>query len=102
MSNLSVTLPHQLSRADAKQRVEELISRLPQEYGGLVGHVEKAWNGDTMTFTLSASGVTVAGTVYVEDQVVRVEIPLSWPLTMFADTMKETLEHEGQKLLTKQ
>src|SRR3974377_1012242 len=99
MSNLTVSLPHQLTRAEAKHRVEELLTRLPQDYGGLVGQVQKEWKDDTMTFKLSASGVNVAGTVFVEDRLVRIEIPLPWPLAMFASTMKETLEHEGQKLL---
>lgn len=101
MSNLTVSLPHQLSRAEAKQRVEELIGRLPQEYGAFVNKFEKRWDGDTMSFTMSASGVSVSGTVEVDDRAVKVDIPLPWPLSMFAANMQQALEHEGQKLLTK-
>jgi hypothetical protein len=36
----------------------------------------------------------------VEEQVVRVEVPLPWPLTMLAGNVKQVLEQEGRKLLT--
>lgn len=101
MSSLTVSLPHQLSRAEAKQRVEELIGRLPQEYGAFLSKFEKKWDGDTMTFNMSASGVTITGTVQVDDRAVRLDIPLPWPLSMFAGNVQQALEHEGRKLLTK-
>jgi putative polyhydroxyalkanoate system protein len=98
MANLSVSIPHQLGRAEAKQRVEELIDKLRQQYGSL-GQIERSWEGDTLHFTLSASGMSQAGEAFVEDQAVRVEIPLPWPLAMLAGNLKKQIEQEGRKML---
>ncbi len=99
MSNLTVSIPHQLTRVEAKQRVEQLIDQFRQQYGNL-GHIERRWDGDTLHFTLSAAGMTHAGQAFVEDQVVRVEIALPWPLAMLAGNLQKQLEQEGRKMLS--
>jgi putative polyhydroxyalkanoate system protein len=99
MPNINVSIPHQLSKADAKLRIEELIGQLQQQYGGMMGRVEKSWSGDTLTFTVGASGMSVSGHVYVEDQLVRVEVAVPWALAMFAGTLKKQIEDDGRRLL---
>jgi len=99
MSNLTVSIPHQLSRVEAKQRVEQLIDQFRQQYGNL-GKIERRWDGDTLHFTLTAAGMSHTGQAFVEDQAVRVEIPLPWPLAMLAGNLKKQIEQEGRKLLS--
>src|SRR5260370_34304813 len=97
MSNVTVSIPHELTRAEAKQRVEQLIDRFRQQYGNL-GQVERRWDGDTLHFTLSAVGMSPAGQAFAEDRAVRVDIPLPWPLAMPAGKLKHQLEQEGRQL----
>src|SRR5947209_6580969 len=99
MPNIKVTIPHQLPKADAKLRIEEMINQLQQQYGGMVSRVEKSWADDTLTFTIAAMAMSLTGHVYVEDAQVRVEVPVPWALAMFAGTMKKQIEEEGRKLL---
>jgi putative polyhydroxyalkanoate system protein len=99
MSSLTVSIPHQLPTEEAKKRVEQLIVNLQQDYGGMFGKLEKRWEGDTLAFSVSAMGVSLAGHVYVEPQTVRLDIPLPFPLAALAGGLKEQLEHEGRKLL---
>jgi putative polyhydroxyalkanoate system protein len=99
MPNLTVSIPHQLTRVEAKRRIELLISQFQQQYGAL-GKVSKRWEGDTMHFTISAAGMSTAGQVFVEDQAVRLDIPLPWPLAMLGRSLKQQIEQEGHKLLS--
>ena len=99
MRNITVTIPHQLSKADAKLRIDELINRLQQQYGGSVSQIEQSWTNDTLAFSLTASGISLSGHVYVEDNSVRVEVPVPWALAMFAGSIKKQIEQEGRKLL---
>jgi putative polyhydroxyalkanoate system protein len=99
MRNITVTIPHQLSKADAKLRIDELINRLQQQYGGSVSQMQKSWTGDTLAFSVTASGISLSGQVYVEDTLVRVEVPVPWALAMFAGSVKKQIEEEGRKLL---
>jgi putative polyhydroxyalkanoate system protein len=94
-----MSIPHQLTRAEAKRRVHEQVETLKRQYGGVMGHVQDTWTGDTMAFTLTVSGVTVSGHVYVEDHVVRLDVPLPWRLSMLVGGVKAQIEQQGRKLL---
>ncbi len=97
--NFTMSIPHQLTRAEVKRRIQEQVGQLKQQYGAMLGQVQEHWEGDTMTFTLQVTGVTLTGHVHVEDQVVRVDVPLPWPLSMLAGTVKQQIEQHGRKLL---
>ena len=99
MPKLSISLPHQLDRAEARKRTQECIAQVRQQYGGTLGRVEERWNGDTLDFALVAMGTSISGQAHVEDQAVRLEIQLPWVLSMFAERIKQSIEQQGRKLL---
>jgi hypothetical protein len=100
MPSLTMSIPHRLTRAEAKRRVQEHVAQLRQQAGSVLGNFQDRWDGDTMEFTLAVSGVSLTGHVYVEDEAVRLDIPLPWPLSMLADQLKPMIEQRGRKLLT--
>jgi putative polyhydroxyalkanoate system protein len=99
MQNLTMSIPHRLTRAEARRRIEDGVAQLKRQYGGTLGNLDEHWTGDTMAFTLTVTGVTLSGHVYVEDQVVRLDMPLPWPLAMLAGGVKQQIEQQGRKLL---
>lgn len=99
MANLTVSVPHQLTRAEAKRKVQECLAQLRTQYGSTVTRVEEHWNGDTLDFGFTVMGFTITGQAFVEDTAVRVEVALPWPAAMFAGDIKQRIEQEGKKLL---
>ena len=99
MQNLTLSIPHRLTRAEVKRRIQDEAAKLKGQYGAILGNIEERWTGDTMEFTLAVTGVTLSGHVYVEDQVVRLEMPVPWPLGILAGGVKKQIEQEGRKLL---
>jgi hypothetical protein len=99
MENLTLSIPHQLSRAEARRRVQEQVAQLKSQHPALLGQLQETWREDTLEFSLTVMGVTISGHVYVEDRVVRVEVPLPWPLAMLAGGVKRQIEQQGRKLL---
>lgn len=99
MPNLSISIPHQLDRAEARKRTQEWIDQYRQQYGGTLGHLQEHWNGDTMDFTFVAMGVPITGHAFVEDRAVRLEVELPWMLAMLAGGMKQSIEQQGRRLL---
>lgn len=99
MPNVTVTVPHQHSKAEARRRVEEVIAQIRQQYGGLLGRVDERWEGDTLHFTVAAMGAAISGRAFLEEHAVRFEVELPWPLALLAGPVKDTLEQQGQKLL---
>jgi putative polyhydroxyalkanoate system protein len=99
MPNLTISIPHQLSRAEAKRRIQEQVAQLRQQHGSMLGRVDERWEGDTLHFSVSPLGQTISGQAFVEDQAVRLEIALPWMLSMLAGSVKQTIEQRGHVLL---
>lgn len=99
MANLTVSIPHQLTRAEAKRKVEDCLSQLRTQYGSTVTKLEERWTGDTLDFSFTVMGFAINGQAFVEDTAVRVEVALPWPAAMFAGDIKSRIEQEGRKLL---
>src|SRR5690349_2851246 len=102
MSNLTITIPHQLGREEAKRRIREQTSQLLGQPGGLLQRVEQRWEGDTLHFLVAAVGQSVSGTAQFTDRTVQLDIALPWMLAMLAGTMKKQIEQQGRKLLSHQ
>jgi len=97
---LTVNIPHQLGREEARRRVEAGFGDLSRRLGGL-GEVSKQWDGDRMNFGFHAMGQAITGAVDVAEQSVRLELVLPGLLGMMAGRLKGRLQQEGQLLLDK-
>ncbi len=102
MPNLTVTIPHQLGKAEAKRRIGEQATMLQSQQGGMLERVEQRWDGDTLHFHVGAVGQSVSGTALFTEQTVHLEVALPWMLSMLAGTVKKQIEQQGHKLLGQQ
>jgi putative polyhydroxyalkanoate system protein len=99
---LTITIPHQLGRAEARSRIEQGFGRIEQQLaGGGQAKVDKRWDGDTMTFTALAMGQTITGALHVLDQEIKLDIVLPGFLSFLAGKVKDKVQKEGQLLLEK-
>jgi len=98
---ISVSIPHQLVRAEARKRIDEGFADLSRHLGGAAGALDKRWDGDRLSFSLTSVGQSITGSVTVADAVVIVEVLLPGFLAMIAGKVRGTLQKEGQLLLTR-
>ena len=98
---ITVSIPHQLGRAEARRRIDDGFGDFSRHLGGAAGAVTKSWVGDRLNFSLQAMGQAITGVLDVADDAVRVEVLLPGFLAMIAGKIKGTLQKEGQLLLTK-
>jgi hypothetical protein len=98
---LSISIPHQLGRAEARRRIESGFATLVRQLPGGGGSVDQRWDGDRLTFSVSAMGQAVSGVVDVLDAVVRMDIELPGVLGLLAGGLKGRLQAAGQLLLTR-
>ncbi len=100
MSNvLTLNVPHQLTRAEVKRRLQAELGRAQQQFGALAATIHQTWSGDNLDFSVSAAGQTVTGKAFVEDRQVRVEVALPWMLAMLAGAVPHGIEQRGRELL---
>jgi putative polyhydroxyalkanoate system protein len=97
---VTVTIPHELGRAEARKRVDAGFDDLSRHLGGL-GGVSRSWEGDRLNFAFAAMGQAISGTLDVADRGIRLEVLLPNLLAMMAGKLKGRLHKEGQLLLEK-
>ena len=99
---VTVNIPHQLGRLEARRRIDEGLGRLTQQLsGGATAMVDHSWVGDRLSFSVTAMGQAVRGFVDVLDDEVRLEVLLPGFLAMLAGKVKGRLQKEGQLMLEK-
>jgi putative polyhydroxyalkanoate system protein len=99
MAPLTITIPHQLTKAEAKGRIDSHLTELLGQYGSQLDHLDHRWTGDTLDFQAGVMGMSVSGKLQVEEQQVRVEIVLPWVLATLGRSLSQSIEQEGRKLL---
>jgi hypothetical protein len=78
MATFQTDVPHRLGRAEAIARLSRLVESALEQYEAHVTDVQGDWQENQLLFSLSASGLSIAGTVTVLETEVRVagELPL--------------------------
>jgi len=99
---ITVSIPHQLGRAEARRRIETGFAKIIHLLPGSAGNCSERWDGDRLIFGAAAMGQTVSGVIDVLDAAVTMEIELPGVLGMIASGLKGRLQKVGQLLLTKE
>jgi len=96
---LLISIPHRLGRLEARRRLDNGIGRLRHELNALLSGLEYHWEGDTLSFAVSAMWQRITGRIEVLDDVVRVEIDLPWIMQLLRDTIAKRVRGRGVALL---
>jgi hypothetical protein len=98
---MRVAVPHSLSRAEARRRLESKKDKIASFVPGGMAEVETYWQGeDRMMMVIRAMGQELTGHVDVEDAQVVFELELPLALSFVEPMVKSTLEEKGRKLLS--
>jgi putative polyhydroxyalkanoate system protein len=97
---ISISIPHQLGRVEARRRIETGFAKIVGQLPGSVGNYSQRWDGDRLTFSASGLGQTVSGAINVLDAAVTMELELPGVLGLIASGLKGRIQKAGQLLLT--
>ena len=97
---ITVTLPHQLGRAEARRRIETGFAQVIHVLPGASGGCSERWEGDRLVFGVVAMAQSISGVIDVRDTVVIMEIELPGVIGLLAGGLKARLRKAGQLLLT--
>lgn len=98
---ITITLPHQLGRAEARRRIESGFSGFIHQLPGSTGGGTQQWDGDRLSFTLSAMGQPISGAIDVAETAVTVQVELPGLLGLVAGGLRDRLQSAARLLLEK-
>lgn len=98
---LTVNIPHQLGRTEARRRIDEGLQQFIGQVGGMAQNFHQAWTGDRLDFSAQVMGQQLSGAIHVLEDAARIELVLPGLLGLMAGKIKGRLQQEGQILLEK-
>ena len=98
---LVVVISHHLGKDEALRRIKDGLGRARAEFGWLLSLEEEVWNGDRLTFRVTALGQHAFGIIDVYEAGVRLEVTLPWLLARFAHAAQRVIGQKGQLMLEK-
>lgn len=99
---VTVTIPHKLSKAEARSRVEGSVDQFKaQMAAGGLAQMTHDWAGDRLNFHARMLGQAITGRVDVREDDLRIEVDLPAFLVGLADKIAGKLKKQGRLLLEK-
>ena len=71
MPKISIEVPHSLGRDEAARRLKKQLDVALRGDQGMVSDVKVEWIENALSFAFKAMGMKVAGTMAIEDSLVR-------------------------------
>lgn len=93
-----VDIPHKLGKEGARARLASGVGKIGSMIPG-GGAVQERWEGDSLYFTVTAMGQSVASRLDLHHDRVHAEVDLPPFLALFANKIREKLLKEAPKLL---
>lgn len=100
MPKMNISVPHNLNQEDVRNRLQNLVGSLKQQYGDQLKNVQENWSGDKGDFSFTAMGVNVKGTVSVQSNSVNIEGDLPLTALPFKGTIESTIKDRLKTLLS--
>jgi putative polyhydroxyalkanoate system protein len=92
---MHITVPHNTTRDEARRKVEERLANLEGQYGHYATDIDKNWEGDRLTFSVKARGMSGSGSLEITDTEVIVDGKLPLMARPFESRIKSTIEREA-------
>lgn len=99
--SVTVNIPHDLGRDEAKRRLSTGFGRIREQIGGKAIGLDQSWEGDRLHFTAGAFGQRLTGRAEVLEESVRIEIDLPWFLASLGEKLRQRIGKAGRLLLEK-
>ena len=99
MPRVNVETSHALSGEEAMQRLKDKLSALKEAYQGQFSDLREEWSGNTFSYGFKAAGMKFAGTVTVQDSLVKLAAELPLATIMFKGMIKTQVAKELGELL---
>ena len=99
MPSLEMSIPHKLSREEAKRRIQDLLPKMKADYGEQIKDLQEEWTGDTVRFSFSVMGFPVSGTLSINESSVDLDGNLPFAAAFFKGKIKSVIETKAQEIL---
>ena len=99
MPAFKVEVPHNLTQDEVTQRLKTFVQQSMQQYQQHLKSADGDWNGNVLSFSVTAAGMSVNGTMTVEEKEVHVDGQLPMLALPFRSAIQNAIASELKKAL---
>jgi hypothetical protein len=99
MPKINLSIPHNLTQDEVKNRITGLIADARSRFAGEVGNMAESWNGYVDEFSFQAKGFSVSGKLDVQPAQVMIELFLPWAAFPFKHRIENEILTRARELL---
>ena len=99
MPKFRFSIPHPLSLADARDRLDRFIEGLEAKFAESAKDIERSWEGDSLVYSFKTYGIKISGRMDVADDTVTVNGDLPITAMMFKGKIESEIKKNLERLL---
>lgn len=99
MSQLDISVPHQLPQEEALSRVKNLLAQVQEDQKQLIDDLSEEWDGNNGNFSFNAKGFSLAGNIQVNENDVSIQGDLPFMLSFFKGKIEEVIKNKAAAIL---
>jgi putative polyhydroxyalkanoate system protein len=99
MPKFGVRVPHQLSKDEARSRLERFIEMIEQKYADKVSELQQSWDGDTLKFHFKTYGIPLDGGITVSDSELNMAGDLPFAAVMFKGKIESEIRESLERIV---
>jgi putative polyhydroxyalkanoate system protein len=97
MPKFGLTVPHQLTKDEARSRLERLIEAIENKFK--VSDLEKSWDGDTLNFSAKTFGIQLKGGIAVTENELKLDGELPFAAMMFKGKIESDFKEQLERIV---
>jgi hypothetical protein len=99
MASLNMSIPFSISHEEALKRIKNLLTETKKEHGDKIDNLKEHWDGNVGTFSFTAKGYDISGTLTVEDSTVELNGKIPFAVSLFKGAITRAINEKAGELL---
>ncbi len=100
MPGFSTEIAHTLGKEEATVRLRGFVEQARERFGQQVSAMDGSWNDSVLNFSLTVMGLSITGTLAVEETLTRVAGKLPLAALPFRGKIEQSIAEEIRKELS--
>lgn len=99
MPKFGVRVPHQLTKDEARTRLERFVEMLQQKFEGQVSDLTQSWEGDKLGFRFKTYGIQLDGGITITDSELNLAGDMPFSAMMFRGKIESAIREQLERLV---
>jgi len=99
MPKLEISIPHNLPKTEALERIKNFLPKLKEQHADRISDLEEFWSDNSGQFKFKISGSKISGKLIVDESVVLLKGDIPFVALPLKSKIESTIREKAEELL---